>query len=239
MTILNGALRDMRSPAGAVSTVRDRRSCDRDSSSNRSQDRARSVMATTTERICDGGIKGSWPCTASRKYESKQTQHNCFTPLTKENLNITTMDIGKELAALCKQGKNQEVIDRFYSPSIESVEPVAMPGMGQTQKRIQAVKGKNQWWVDNRQIHGGTSEEYFSRMFKKAVQQGRNERRGEEVHTSLRVDRSPLQWVLANGKAPTAFSTSEKLLLNVEPLSDARTMLADIFNILRSTRGNA
>jgi len=28
-------------------------------------------------------------------------------------------------------------------------------------------------------------------MLKKAVQQGRSERRGEEVHTALRVGRSP------------------------------------------------
>src|SRR2546426_2702666 len=70
----------------------------------------------------------------------------------------------------------------------------------------------------------GTTVEYFRRMLKKAVQQGRSERRGEEVHTALRVGRSPLQWVLANGKAPTAFPTSEKLLLNVEPLSEARTL---------------
>jgi hypothetical protein len=69
---------------------------------------------------------------------------------------MTTMDIGKEVAALCKQGKNQEAIDRFYSSNIESVEPVAMPGMGQTQKGIQAIKGKNQWWVENHLIHGGT-----------------------------------------------------------------------------------
>ena len=62
--------------------------------------------------------------------------------------------------------------------------------------------------------------------------QGRSERRGEEVHTALRVGRSPLQWVLANGKAPTAFPTSEKLLLDVEPLSAARTPLADFFSIL-------
>ncbi len=30
------------------------------------------------------------------------------------------------------------------------------------------------------------------RMLKKAVQQGRSERGGEEVHTALRVGRSPL-----------------------------------------------
>ena len=45
--------------------------------------------------------------------------------------------------------------------------------------------------------------------------------------------RSPLQQVLANGKASLVFPTSEKL--NVEPLSDARTMLADFFSILLNT----
>ena len=54
--------------------------------------------------------------------------------------------------------------------------------------------------------------------------QGRSERSGEEVHTALRVGRSPLQWVLANGKVPTVLPTSEELLFNVEPLSEARTM---------------
>lgn len=28
-----------------------------------------------------------------------------------------------------------------------------MPGMDRTQKGIQAIKRKNQWWVDNHQIH--------------------------------------------------------------------------------------
>lgn len=57
---------------------------------------------------------------------------------------MTTMDIAKEIAALCRQGKNQEAIDRFYSPNIESVETCAMPGMDQIQRGIQAIKGKNQ-----------------------------------------------------------------------------------------------
>ena len=66
-------------------------------------------------------------------------------------------------------------------------------------------------------------------MLKKSVQQGRSERRGEEVQTALRVGRSPLQWILANGKAPRVLPISEELLLNVEPLSEARTMLAGVF----------
>ena len=43
-------------------------------------------------------------------------------------------------------------------------------------------------------------------------------------------DRSSLQQVLANGKAPLVFPISEKL--NVEPLGAARTPLAEFFSIL-------
>ena len=60
-------------------------------------------------------------------------------------------------------------------------------------------------------------------MLKKAVQQGRSERRGEAVRTALRVGRSPFGWIMANGKAPTALPIFEKLVLNVEGLNDART----------------
>ncbi|MGZ8405627.1 MAG: SnoaL-like domain-containing protein [Nitrospira sp.] len=71
---------------------------------------------------------------------------------------MTTMDIAKEMAALCREGKNQEAIDRYYSPNIESIETCAMPGMDQIQRGIQAIKGKNQWWVENHEVHGGTVE---------------------------------------------------------------------------------
>jgi len=37
---------------------------------------------------------------------------------------------------------------------------------------------------------------------------------------------------LANGKTPPVFPISEKLLLNAEGLSDARTLLADCLSIL-------
>ena len=57
---------------------------------------------------------------------------------------MTTMEIGKELVALCELVKNQEAIERLYSPNIESVEPLAVPGMEQTQRGIAKIKGKNQ-----------------------------------------------------------------------------------------------
>ena len=41
--------------------------------------------------------------------------------------------------------------------------------------------------------------------------QGRSERRGEEVLTALRVNRSPFEWILANGKSLPVIPISERL----------------------------
>jgi hypothetical protein len=49
-------------------------------------------------------------------------------------------------------------------------------------------------------------------MHKKFVQQGRSKRSGEEVQTALRVGRSPVQWVFANGKAPSSDSDIREVL---------------------------
>ncbi len=68
---------------------------------------------------------------------------------------MTNKEIGEELVALCREGKNIEAIEKFYSADIVSVEPIAMPGMGKTQTGIEAIKGKNKWWVDNHEVHGG------------------------------------------------------------------------------------
>jgi len=74
---------------------------------------------------------------------------------------MTAIGIGKEVAALRRQGKNQEAIDRFCSPNVESVEACDMPGMDQVQRGIQAIKGKNQRWVDNHEIRGGTVDDHY------------------------------------------------------------------------------
>ncbi len=68
---------------------------------------------------------------------------------------MSATQIGQELVALCKQGKNMEAIDKLYSPNIVSVEAMTMPGMDQTQTGLDAIKGKNTWWGDNHEVHGG------------------------------------------------------------------------------------
>ena len=67
---------------------------------------------------------------------------------------MTPMEIGKELVTLCRQKKNLEAIDKFYSPAVESVEAEAIPPIGKVQKGIEAIKGKNRQWFENSQIHG-------------------------------------------------------------------------------------
>ena len=71
---------------------------------------------------------------------------------------MTTPEIGKAMVDLCRQGKYMDVISKYYSDDIVSVESASAPDMPAEMKGIEAVKGKNQWWVDNHQIHGGTVE---------------------------------------------------------------------------------
>ncbi len=67
---------------------------------------------------------------------------------------MTPQELGQKIVELCRQGKNQEAIDEFYSPNVVSIEAGGPPGMDRTMNGIQAIKAKNQWWVDNHQIHG-------------------------------------------------------------------------------------
>lgn len=68
---------------------------------------------------------------------------------------MTVNEIGTELVALCREGQHLDAIEKLYSQDIVSVEPVAMPGMGQTLTGMEAIKGKNRWWIDNHEVHGG------------------------------------------------------------------------------------
>ena len=64
-----------------------------------------------------------------------------------------TATIARELVSLCSEGRNQEAIDRFYSPDIVSIEASGSEEMPAEQRGIDAIRGKNQWWVENNEIH--------------------------------------------------------------------------------------
>ena len=66
---------------------------------------------------------------------------------------MSASEVGKQMVALCREGKNLESINTLYSESIESIEAGALPGMDQVSKGIEAVRGKNQWWIENHEVH--------------------------------------------------------------------------------------
>lgn len=67
----------------------------------------------------------------------------------------TAYQIGTQLAELCKQSKNLEAVDTLYADDIVSVEVMDCPEMDmpKVMNGIDAVRGKNVWWLDNHEVH--------------------------------------------------------------------------------------
>jgi SnoaL-like domain len=65
----------------------------------------------------------------------------------------STMEVAKKLVDLCRKGKSMEVINTMYSPNIVSIEPQASPTGPARSEGLAAIKGKNEWWMKNHEIH--------------------------------------------------------------------------------------
>ena len=74
---------------------------------------------------------------------------------------MSTADIANDLVALCRAGKNMEAIEKYYADDIVSVESASSPEMPAEMKGIDAIKGKNQWWLENHEIHNATANGPF------------------------------------------------------------------------------
>ncbi len=66
---------------------------------------------------------------------------------------MNAKEIGEKLVALCREGRNMEAINELYADDIVSVEAAAPPEGDRTASGKEAVKGKNQWWVENHEVH--------------------------------------------------------------------------------------
>ena len=71
---------------------------------------------------------------------------------------MTTLEVGKKLVELCKQGKNQEAMETLYAPDIVSVEAASMPGLPAEVRGLEAVAAKGKWWNDNHTVHSASTE---------------------------------------------------------------------------------
>jgi hypothetical protein len=76
---------------------------------------------------------------------------------TKETA-MTTLEVGKKLVELCKQGKNQDVKDALYSPDIVSVEAAPIGNSSPESRGRDAVIAKGKAWADNHTIHSAVVE---------------------------------------------------------------------------------
>ena len=65
----------------------------------------------------------------------------------------STLEVGQKLVELCKQNRNVDAVNQLYAPDVVSIEVADHPGMPARQQGIDAIRKKNQWWIDNHTIH--------------------------------------------------------------------------------------
>jgi hypothetical protein len=68
----------------------------------------------------------------------------------------STGTIAEELVELCRAGRNLDAIKKFYSPNIVSIESVGSETMPAEMTGIEAIRGKNEWWFANNEVHSST-----------------------------------------------------------------------------------
>jgi hypothetical protein len=70
-----------------------------------------------------------------------------------------TLTVGKKLVSLCREGKIMEAVETLYGPEIVSIEAASGgPSMPARMEGIEAIKGKNNWWIQNHDVHSATAE---------------------------------------------------------------------------------
>jgi ketosteroid isomerase-like protein len=65
----------------------------------------------------------------------------------------STAAVAQELVSLCQAGRNLDAIAKLYAPNIVSVEPVGSEQMPAEMRGIDAIRGKNEWWFQNNEVH--------------------------------------------------------------------------------------
>lgn len=66
---------------------------------------------------------------------------------------MSALETGKQLVDLCRQGKFMDAVNSLYARNVVSMEPQGGPDMPAKMEGIEAIRGKNKWWMDNHQVH--------------------------------------------------------------------------------------
>jgi ketosteroid isomerase-like protein len=73
----------------------------------------------------------------------------------------STAAVANELVTLCRAGRNLDAVASLYSRDIVSIEPVGSPEMPAEMRGIDAIRGKNEWWFENHDIHSAKADGPF------------------------------------------------------------------------------
>ena len=66
---------------------------------------------------------------------------------------MTTQEVANQLVALCRAGRNLEAVEMLLSHDVVSVEATGDETMPAVMNGRDAVRGKNEWWVNNHKVH--------------------------------------------------------------------------------------
>ena len=81
--------------------------------------------------------------------------------MTTATATTSTAAVADELVSFCRAGRNADAINTLYSPDIVSVESMGNESMPREMKGIDAIRGKNQWWAENNEVHSAAVEGPF------------------------------------------------------------------------------
>jgi hypothetical protein len=66
---------------------------------------------------------------------------------------MSTVDVAQKLVSMCKERRDHDAVNELFAPDAISVEAVAMPGLGQEARGVDAIHAKGKWWRDNHDVH--------------------------------------------------------------------------------------
>jgi len=103
------------------------------------------------------------------------------------------LEVGQQLVALCKEGRYLDAVGTLYADDIVSIEAQGSEEMPARMEGIQAIRGKNEWWGANHEVHAmdatgpfvGHREDQFAVKFDLDVTQKQSGQRMQMSEVAL------------------------------------------------------
>lgn len=70
-------------------------------------------------------------------------------------------EIGQKLVEYCSEGRNMDAINELYADGVVSVEAADPPQGEREASGIDAIRGKNQWFGENHEVHSASVQGPF------------------------------------------------------------------------------